>query len=232
MTVYISAPFGNYIRTKNTRSVVGTFTLERRPGLVSQLIKTLRYRDGAWYNALGLRNPGIVNGFKYYLPSRNEVISLAAINPGDWEKLAEIVPEHIDVELNLSCPNIEHFQNYSEGAEVFLNNQRKVIAKLSPLVRYTDIEDLYNRGFRSFHACNTLPTENGGMSGKGLRIYVEQTIDFIQRIDPNCEIIAGGGIQTLEDIDNYHQCGATSFALGTVCFNPFKLRKLLKDING
>jgi len=232
MTVYISAPFGNYIRTKNTRSVVGTFTLERRPGLVSQLIKTLRYRDGAWYNALGLRNPGIANGFKYYLPSRNEVISLAAINPRDWEKLAEIVPEHIDVELNLSCPNIEHFQNYSEGAEVFLNSKRKVIAKLSPLVRYTDIEDLYNRGFRSFHACNTLPTENGGMSGKGLRIYVEQTLDFITRVGDDCEIIAGGGIETPEDMDNYYANGATSVSLGTVCFNPLKLYKLLKEIDG
>ena len=232
MTIYIAAPFGNYIRTKNTRSVIGTFTLERRPGLIKQLIKTLRYRNGVWYNALGLRNPGIINGFKYYRPSRNEVISLAAIEPGDWEKLAEIVPEHIDVELNLSCPNIEHFQDYSKGAEVFLNNNRKVIAKLSPLVKYTDIEDLYSRGFRVFHACNTLPTENGGMSGKGLRIYVEQTLDFITRIGADCEIIAGGGIETLEDMDNYYANGATSVSLGTICFNPLKLYKLLKEING
>lgn len=232
MTVYISAPFGNYIRTKNTRSVVGSFTLERRTGLLRQIATTLRYHNGAWYNALGLRNPGVEFGLKYYRRSEKDVLSLAAIQPGDWQKLNDIVPADIDVELNLSCPNIEHFQNYSEGAEVFLNSNRKVIAKLSPLITYTDIEDLYNRGFRTFHACNTLPTENGGMSGKGLRIYVEQTIDFIQRIDPECEIIAGGGIQTTEDIVNYSNCGASSFALGTVCFNPVKLYKLLKDIDG
>ena len=231
MTVYISAPFGNYIRTKSARSVIGSFTLHHRPGLLQQVAKTLRYRNGAWYNALGLRNPGIVFGLRYYYRSGN-VVSLAAVEPGDWEKLDEIVPDDIDVELNLSCPNIDHFQDYSNGAEIFLNTKRKVIAKLSPLITATDVENLYERGFRSFHCCNTMPTEHGGMSGKGLRIYVEQTIDFIQRIDPNCDIIAGGGIETINDVMNYYNAGATSFALGTVCFNPLKLRKLLRELNG
>lgn len=232
MTVYISAPFGNYIRTKNTRSVIGTFTLERRTGLLRQIATTLRYRDGAWYNALGLRNPGIEFGLKYYYRSEKDVLSLAAVQSGDWERLNHIVPDDVDVELNLSCPNIDHFDDYTAGSEVFVNDKRKVIAKLSPLTTFSSVEDLYRRGFRTFHACNTLPTEHGGMSGKGLKIYVEQTIDFIKRIDPECEIIAGGGIQTLTDIDDYARAGATSFALGTVCFNPLKLYKLLKDIDG
>ena len=79
MTVYIAAPFGNYIKTKNTRSVVGSFTLERRTGLLRQIATTLRYRDGAWYNALGLRNPGIEFGLKHYYRSKNDILSLAAI---------------------------------------------------------------------------------------------------------------------------------------------------------
>ena len=64
MTFYIAAPFGNYIKTKNTRSVIGSFTLERRTGLFKQIVKTLRYKNGTWYNALGLRNPGIKFGLK------------------------------------------------------------------------------------------------------------------------------------------------------------------------
>ena len=36
MTVYIAAPFGNYLKTSKTRSVIGSFTLERRKGLIKQ----------------------------------------------------------------------------------------------------------------------------------------------------------------------------------------------------
>ena len=49
--LYIAAPFGNYLFTRKTRSVLGTYTLEKRPGLIKQLIKTLRYKNGAWYNS-------------------------------------------------------------------------------------------------------------------------------------------------------------------------------------
>ena len=137
MTVNNSAPFGNYIRTKNTRSVIGTFTLERRTGLLRQIASTLRYRDGAWYNALGLRNPGIEFGLKYYYRSEKDVLSLAAVRSGDWERLNHIVPDDVDVELNLSCPNIDHFDDYTAGSEVFINDKRKVIAKLSPLATFS-----------------------------------------------------------------------------------------------
>ena len=57
--IYIAAPFGNYLRTKKARSVIGTFTVEKRTGLIKQIITTLRYSNGAWYNRIGLRNPGI-----------------------------------------------------------------------------------------------------------------------------------------------------------------------------
>lgn len=230
MTIYISAPFGNYIKTKNTRSVTGSFTLERRTGLLKQVINTLRYREGAWYNSIGLRNPGVEYGIKHYDRGRGDVLSLAAIKSGDWEALEKIIPDNIDVELNLSCPNIEHFDEYSKGSECFINNKRKVIAKLSPLSTRDSIVDLYKKGFRTFHGCNTLPTQYGGMSGAGLRNYVIQTIVFIKSISPYLEIIAGGGIQSIEDIKHYKNYGATSFSLGTVCFNPVKLYKLLNEV--
>ena len=40
---FIAAPFGNYLKFENAISVKGTYTMLRRPGLVKQLIKTLRY---------------------------------------------------------------------------------------------------------------------------------------------------------------------------------------------
>ena len=74
MNLFISPPFGNYINLPYTRSIKGSFTLEPRPGLFSQIIKTLRYsfEHKGWINKIGLRNKGIdwaVDKYKngYYL---------------------------------------------------------------------------------------------------------------------------------------------------------------------
>ena len=230
MTIYIAAPFGNYIKTKNTRSVAGSFTVEKRTGLLKQILYTLRYKNGAWYNALGLRNPGIEYGLQHYHRNRGDVLSIAAVNEGDWKLLNDIIPDDIDVELNLSCPNIEHFVNYNDGVEIFLNDKRKVIAKLSPNATKTDIQTLINNGFNSFHCCNTLPTKHGGMSGKKLTIHIERLIRIIKYFKSDSEIIAGGGINHINDIEYYKQLGVHSFSLGTVCFNPYKLYKILNAL--
>ena len=227
---YIAAPFGNYLRTKKARSVIGTFTLSPRPGLVKQIIKTLRYKNGAWYNAIGLRNPGIDAGLKYYYRSDKDVISVASIEPGDWKRLNRVLPESADIEVNISCPNVEHYKNYVGGVDSFLNGKRKVIVKLSPTTSDAMIEHLMHCGFTSFHCCNTLPTEHGAMSGKGLREYASEMINTVRFMNHNAEIIAGGGIQTMDDIRYYSRFGATSFSIGSVCFHPLKLRKLLNSI--
>ena len=227
---YIAAPFGNYLRTKKARSVIGTFTLSPRPGLVKQIIKTLRYKNGAWYNAIGLRNPGIDAGLKYYYRSDKDVISVASIEPGDWKRLNRVLPESADIEVNISCPNVEHYKNYVGGVDSFLNGKRKVIVKLSPTTSDAMIEHLMHCGFTSFHCCNTLPTEDGAMSGKGLREYSSTMINTVRFMNHNAEIIAGGGIQTMDDIRYYSRFGATSFSIGSVCFHPFKLKKLLNSI--
>lgn len=232
MTFYIAAPFGNYIKTKNTRSVIGSFTLERRPGLFKQIAKTLRYKNGTWYNALGLRNPGIKFGLKYYYRSTKDIISLAAIQPDDWLKLSELVPDDVDLEVNISCPNIEHFSDYTKGIENFLSKKRKVIAKLAPGTEIATVGALLDLGFTSFHCCNTLPTEHGGMSGRKLRPHVINLCTVIKSLAPDAEIIAGGGIYERHDLIHYKNFGATSYSLGTVCFHPIKFYKLIKDIRG
>ena len=60
--LFISPPFGNYIQLPNTMSIKGSYTLEPRPGLILQILKTLRlvkYNDTySWINKIGLRNPG------------------------------------------------------------------------------------------------------------------------------------------------------------------------------
>ena len=46
----------------------------------------------------------------------------------------------------------------------------------------------------------------------------------------NIEIIAGGGIQNIGTVTEYINEGANHVSIGSLCFNPFKLNKLLKTI--
>ena len=107
--IFISAPFGNFLQFDDAISVTGTFTLKPRSGRFKQIVKTLRYvptKSGwAWRNALGLRNPGIVEGLTKH--KSHNVLSIASLENDDWQKLYNLIPKNTNVELNISCPNVD-----------------------------------------------------------------------------------------------------------------------------
>ena len=231
--LYISAPFGNYLHARNAKSVIGTYTVERRPGRFTQILKTLRYsfKDKAWYNALGLRNPG-VRSLTFPLKS-NQVLSISAIEPNDWRKLYEIIPPEIPLELNISCPNITQnwFCSNRTPFDIQRFVEREPILKLSPIMTLEQIKDLYSMGFNKFHSCNSYPNfEKGARSGDILRPHVVKQIEYIKGLNSTNYCIAGGGIEYMEDISFYKIHGADAFSLGTVCFNPFKFRRLVSHV--
>ena len=86
-------------------------------------------------------------------------------------------------------------------------------------------------GFTQLHFSNTLPLggDGGGLSGVTLRPY---TLELIRLVRENwgdaVEIIAGGGVSDFGAVYEYLNEGANHVSLGSVCFNPFKLRKILK----
>ena len=41
------------------------------------------------------------------------------------------------------------------------------------------------------------------------------------------EIIAGGGVSSQIDIENYLNLGSDHISLGTICFKPWKLRGII-----
>ena len=83
MKKFIAAPFGNYIKTKNTISVSGSWTVDKRTGRIIQIAKTLRYTKKGWVNKIGLRNPGVEFGITKY--REDEVFSIAGIEKEDWK---------------------------------------------------------------------------------------------------------------------------------------------------
>ena len=113
---FISPPFGNYIQLPQTISIKGSFTLHPRDGLLRQIISTLRYipKYKGWVNKIGLRNKGIdwaINDYhRTNSTTKSTIYSIAIMDPSEIPKLSQKLPEHMNIELNVSCPNVK--KNY------------------------------------------------------------------------------------------------------------------------
>ena len=214
-----------------TTPVTGTWTLEPRSGLIKQILKTLRYdfKTKSWYNSLGLRNPGINKGIEKH--KHGEIMSISAIKKGDWKRLSKIIPKETPLELNISCPNITHHDEYIQGVEIFSEqSMRNPIVKLSPTDDNKIIDLLFEMGYKKFHLVNTLKTNKGAQSGKILQSYVIEKLNYIRKnYSKQIHVIAGGGITSIQDIEFYKKHGAESFSLGTVNFNPWKTKRIISD---
>ena len=224
MKYYIAAPFGNYLHRPDMYSVMGTYTLQPRPGLLKQILKTLRYNFhyNGWTNKLGLRNPGIETAInKYYQNPSRRIISLYGFNRGEWETLAKYT-RGMKQELNISCPNVENkFHNTGCPVELFPD----AILKMSPLTTEEEIVMYMERGVRRWHFSNTLPLSQGGLSGKTLMQYNRKLIKFTLSEDKRAKVIGGGGVTSMSDVRFYKDLGCIGVSLGSVCFLPFGLRR-------
>ena len=224
MKYYIAAPFGNYLHKPDMYSVMGTYTLQPRPGLLKQILKTLRYsfHYNGWTNKLGLRNPGIETAInKYYQNPSRRIISLYGFNRGEWETLAKYT-RGMKQELNLSCPNVENkFHNTGCPVELFPD----AILKMSPLTTEEEIVMYMERGVRRWHFSNTLPVSQGGLSGKTLMQYNRKLIKFTLSEDKRAKVIGGGGVTSMSDVRFYKDLGCIGVSLGSVCMLPFGLRR-------
>ena len=219
--IFISPPFGNYIYLPNTISIRGSFTLEERPGKWGQILKTLRYIPNlGWVNKIGLRNPGIDYAIKTY--KKGEIISIAIMDKKEIKPIVNKIPENMDIELNVSCPNTDKYM-VNDGLKLFVNPKRKwCIIKLSPQPDTEMIDRYYEEGFRQFHTSNTLPTLYGGLSGPALIPHTKHTIHYLRKFYKDAIIIAGGGIYDSKTMNEYKKCGANHFSVSTIFFYPFK----------
>ncbi|MEE9405286.1 MAG: hypothetical protein V3V20_10355 [Algisphaera sp.] len=227
----VSAPFGNYIRPEGCTATLGTFTAAARGGRLLQIIKTVRYypRIKAWVNKIGLRNPGIgwveqkVAAGK--LDLSDKLVSVHGFEPDDWWRLLEAIAElkPMGVELNMSCPNVGHINWPDDLFARAVATGVPVVAKLPP-VNYTQMgEQAHAAGVRAFHACNTLPVPAGGLSGLPLKPVALTAIRDLrqQPWGRDALVIGGGGVRSVEHVDEYADAGADVFAIGTLTMNPW-----------
>lgn len=235
MFIFISPPFGNYLNLNHTYSIRGSFTLEPRDGLLSQIWKTLHYskEHKGWINKIGLRNKGIDYALKKYrkdCTNSNNILSIAILQQNDLYRFLNKIPKDVNLEINVSCPNAEKSM-IDEDIHRFINNKRKwCVIKVSPLISSEKLDSYYQKGFRQFHLSNTLPTEKGGLSGKSLIQYNKKNIEYLRKTYPDTVIIGGGGIETKEDIVLYKKFGADHVSISSLCFHPIKFFKFYKSL--
>jgi dihydroorotate dehydrogenase len=222
-TFLISPPFGNWIGSRHCTSVLGSFTWERRPGLVYHTIRSLRPISGGWINQIGLRNRGIRN----CTFDADTIYSLVGLADGDWERMLYHCPSGLNVEVNLGCPNVHE---YGIPATVLRDYCAKFIvgAKLPPTDKVDDMAAMcIEAGIRYLHCCNTLPTEQGGVSGRRL---FDVTLPIVERLAQRCpgRVIAGGGIYDAGTVQVYRCYGASGFSLATVWLTPWRVPAILR----
>lgn len=238
--VIISAPFGNYISQAGCTSTIGTFTLKYRGNFAYRLwrmARTLRYdrMSGGWVNKLGLPNPGI-ESLPPGHPVSDKIISIHGFDTTEWYELADKVARWFEpaaVELNVSCPNVTD-SSCSDWTRVFreikakfkeAENNTPLIVKLPPVNYRVLVDAAIEASIFRFHACNTLPCKRGGMSGPILRQFVTEIIKYIKtELTSPDMIVAGGGIQSVDDARRYIDIGASHVAVGSALLNPLRLK--------
>ena len=259
MKIFISPPFGNLIGSicrykPNVIPVVGSYTLYRRSGLVSQILKTVRYdtvNDGV-LNRIGLRNAGILYGLKHYnrviQKNTRAVLSIGIVDAEDMPSLISIIPPETNLEFNIACPNVSPFNNsnpfaggsnqldkmMSFGLGEFASQIQNIekppyrIIKMQHNMRMDYVERLHRCGFKQFHCSNSMLTVSGALSGPSLRQTNLMTIENMdRRFCGELEIIGGGGIQTVKHIEQYRWAGAEHISIGTALLNPFRAYELV-----
>ena len=231
---FISAPFGNYVKPKGCISVTGTWTLHPRGNRLWSILKTLRYDRAmkGWRNKLGLPNPGLQIGLERTFP--HEVLSIAEVDKGDFILMNDMIDVNQNIEINFSCPNLKKKLSW-ESARVFSQESHErewCLAKLSPLTTPEELEFIIEGlKFTQLHFSNTLPTAKGGVSGPVLKNHTMELIELVRdKWGSSVEIVAGGGVADFGAVSDYLAKGADHVSIGSVCFNPFKLRKLLKSL--
>jgi len=232
MLLYLSPPFSNYalFHLKNVIPILGTFTVHKQPGKYTQILNTMRYSSchNGWINKVGLCNNGIDTGIQKI--RKNKIISIYMSSEKDKDYMLSRIPSKTKIEINMSYHSLSSMKMSS--LEIFPSYFTDPIIKLSPTTPIYDITQLYDMGFNNFHCSGTLPTLRGDLSGPSLipyNIKIIQYLRYIERCDKPINIIAGGGVQSFDDINCYKDCGANDISISTLCINPYKLYRLINQ---
>lgn len=237
--------------------VVKSVTKAPRQGLPTpRMVET----PSGMLNAIGLQNPGVDRWLEEDLPwlvahGATTVVSVAGDTVDDFAHVARRlrgVEGIAAIEVNLSCPNVEHrglvfALDPSASAELIRAVARvadvPVLAKLS-----ADASDVVavasavvDAGADGLTLINTilgmvidpvtgrpeLANTYGGLSGPAIRPVAVRVVHQVHRALPDVPIVGCGGVRSVEDVVQFLRAGASAVAVGTGGFvDPFATETL------
>jgi dihydroorotate dehydrogenase (NAD+) catalytic subunit len=243
--------------------VVKSVTLEPREGLPTpRMFET----PSGMLNAIGLQNPGIDGWLDKDLPflqGKNVpiIVSIAGSTTQEFADVASRLRGRVGiaaVEVNLSCPNVEHrglvFACEPGPSNEVVNAVRRslpdvpIFAKLTPDV--TDITRIgltvVEAGATGVSAINTtlgmaidpetgrprIANTFGGLSGPAIRPIAVRVVHQLYRtLGPEVPIIGMGGVRSVGDVVEMIRAGASMVAIGTATFaDPFVSQQLVREL--
>lgn len=206
---------------------------------------------GYGLNSFGVKNDGVaaaVGAFGENQLDQPLIISVAGFSVADYVRCVEVVSNCAKasaIELNLSCPNLQHGTIASFDLAVLeelftaltTNNKKPLWVKLSPysdpnqLAAVATLINKYCHTIRAVVTCNAFPSgyagENvvspnqglAGLSGPALRpIALGQVRQLRQHLHPDIAVIGVGGITTGNDVMDFLDAGASAVQLTSLPF--------------
>jgi len=213
-------------------------------------------------NAVGLQNPGIDVLIERDLPFLRQfdtkvIVNVCGSTVADYLEVVErLAGQEIDMlEINISCPNVEHggiaFGQEPGMVEYITKEIKKKAAqpvsmKLTPNV--TDITEIAKAaeagGADALSLINTITgmridikkrafsvaNKTGGLSGPAIKpIALRMVWQTCRAV--SIPVIGMGGIQSAEDALEFIMAGATAVAVGTANFrNPYAMPEIIEEL--
>lgn len=246
-----------HVNVENLGAVITkTITLEPREGNPFPHIVKTKF---GFLNSVGLKNIGLEKYLSGELPfwqsQKTMVItSIGGNSEAEYIKLAKLLNNKVKaIEVNVSCPNVDHggmaFGTDEKILGSLVKKIRKVfketlIVKLSPNV--TDIVLLakaaLDSGADALNIVNTftgIEIDNkkktakiarivGGYSGPAIKPMALRCVWQVYKAT-KCDIIGSGGITDFNDALDFVMCGATAINIGSIQYNDPKISEKIVD---
>jgi dihydroorotate dehydrogenase (NAD+) catalytic subunit len=206
---------------------------------------------GGMLNSVGLQGPGVEAWLEGELPALEAagatvIASIWGFTVEAYEKAAAMLaaapPSVVAVEVNLSCPNVEHRRAMfahsasatAEAVEATAVCLRPRWAKLSPNV--TDVTEIagaaLGAGAEAVTLVNTvmamaidvetrrprLGNGGGGLSGPAIHPVAVRAVYDTYAAFPDADIVGAGGVASAADAIELVMAGARAVQVGTATF--------------
>lgn len=222
--------------------VTKTVTILPRAG--NPLPRIIKTKCG-WLNSNGWQNSGIKNfigeDLRFWQRFDTEIIpSIGGFSEKEYVKLTQLLNrENINaLEVNVSCPNVEHGLSFGNNAKILTNLIKKIrknfnkslIVKLSPnVIDITSVaKAALDGGADIISLVNTiigLEIDNkkrkaafarkiAGYSGPAIKPIALRMVWEVYK-NLKCPIIGGGGISDFDDALDYIMVGASAVSIGS-----------------